>query len=169
MKNNDDECAIFTHYTIPRKIDFCFENLLKKADSLLFFYLSKVLRRRPENVFVDVKFRKNGYGLSGKQGMIQQTFGDQEYEILLNASLPSEALLIALQHELIHLKQYFLHELTNAVEAHRDNWKGQVIDTRHTTYMELPWEKQAFSLERRYYNQWKTWYEQNGEKNDDGQ
>lgn len=152
------DCSIFTRYYHPKDFN---ASLMKKADSLLMFYLSKILRRKKENLFIDVKFRKNGYGLEHKYGQTAELLNN-EFEVLIDASLPEKHLLITLQHELIHVKQYFLGELLETETACRERWKGSIVDCSQVKYYDLPWERQAFALESRYYNQWKRWYEEKG-------
>ena len=60
-------------------------------------------------------------------------------------------------HEFVHLKQFVLREMVE-LDRQRTRWKSKVIpDT--TKYYDQPWEKEAYRLETKLYEEWE---EQNG-------
>ena len=62
-----------------------------------------------------------------------------------------EAQLKTLSHELVHAKQFLRGEIT----GHDRTWRkgGKVIDCSHIKEdRELPWEKEAYTLEDKLYN-----------------
>lgn len=64
-----------------------------------------------------------------------------------------EDMMVALAHELVHAKQYLKKELS----PWQTGWKKDYRDYSKLDYHELPWEKEAFSLENKLFETyWRT-------------
>lgn len=72
---------------------------------------------------------------------------EQEYDIELKASLSDYDLLIAVAHEMVHVKQYALGQLRQLVRKPMYRWKKELFPL-DTPYDDQPWEKEAYSLEK---------------------
>jgi len=59
---------------------------------------------------------------------------DKRFELEIKKGLSIYDLIAAVCHEMVHVRQYYRKEINHA--AYRD-----------TKYMDLPWEKEAYSLE----------------------
>lgn len=88
-----------------------------------------------------------------------------EYSIRLDSAMHNQALVRALAHEMVHVKQYVLGEMRDAGPK-RVIWKGKKHVFDGYTYWDSPWEIEAYGREtgllehfvryRRYQN--KRWY-----------
>ena len=67
---------------------------------------------------------------------------DSEYELQIKKNLPLYDLISTVCHEMVHVKQYELNELSDD----HSRWKSRKI-TKYLDYMDKPWEKEAFKLE----------------------
>jgi hypothetical protein len=68
---------------------------------------------------------------------------------------------VTLIHEMIHIKQFALNELRNFPKSIR--WNGKFYRMPNgeidlAKYLEYPWEIEAYSVEKKLYNEWKTFY-----------
>jgi len=77
------------------------------------------------------------------------------YDIKLHAWLPRPVLLRTLAHEMVHVKQYIMGEMT-ALSSDKNGigrvqWKSRVVDEYDINYRSLPWEKEAYRMERPLY------------------
>jgi hypothetical protein len=88
-----------------------------------------------------------------------------EFNIRLDSAMHNQALLRALAHEMVHVKQYVRGEMRDA--GHKIVvWKGKKHVSDGYTYWDQPWEIEAYGREtgllehfiryRRYQN--KKWY-----------
>ena len=78
-----------------------------------------------------------------------------EHEIEVQKGLIEEDFMTAVFHEMVHVRQ---HE-RGLLKDHgiRKAWKGEeyigIYDTTET-YMNLPWEEEAYRLQEELYNKW---------------
>ena len=78
-----------------------------------------------------------------------------EHEIDIQSGLIEEDFVTAIFHEMVHVRQ---HE-RGILKDHgiRKAWKGEeyigIYDTVDT-YMNLPWEEEAYRLQEEMYNKW---------------
>lgn len=78
-----------------------------------------------------------------------------EHEIEVQSGLIEEDFMTAIFHEMVHVRQ---HE-RGLLKDHgiRKAWKGEeyigIYDTTET-YMNLPWEEEAYRLQEELYNKW---------------
>ena len=59
--------------------------------------------------------------------------------------------LIALAHEMIHVKQYARGELKDYLRVNKSKWKGEIIDPQEVDYWDQPWEIEAHGREKELY------------------
>ena len=64
-------------------------------------------------------------------------------------------ILIWLAHEMVHLKQFVRGELFD-YETGRVQWKSKSFGRVH--YDDQPWEKEAYRLEEKLYEEFAGWY-----------
>ena len=72
---------------------------------------------------------------------------EEEFEIELKDTLSDYDMLVAVAHEMIHVKQYALGQLCQLVRKPMYRWKKQLFPL-DTPYDDQPWEKEAYSLEK---------------------
>ena len=81
----------------------------------------------------------------------------REFMIELDASMKYsfDQILIWLAHEMVHLKQFVRRELCD-YETGRVRWKKRMYGRVH--YEDQPWEREAYRLEEKLYNEFSEWY-----------
>ena len=117
--------------------------------------------RMVKNISLDIKLTK---GLKQKE----QAYGychiidhnlsrPREFCIELDASMKYgfDQILIWLAHEMVHLKQFVRKELWD-YETGQVQWKSRTFS--RTKYDDQPWEKEAYRLEEKLYNEFSEWY-----------
>ena len=83
---------------------------------------------------------------TGAYGYCMEDDSNREFTLTINKGLPIQELIGTIVHEMIHVKQYARKELRNV--NGRTMWKK--TDHSNTLYMEAPWEKEAYMLEKPY-------------------
>lgn len=73
----------------------------------------------------------------------------RDFEIEVDENLDEEAVLLAICHEMVHVKQYARSELYFA-DMKRTRWMGEWVSD--IPYKDQPWEIEAYSLESKLYN-----------------
>jgi hypothetical protein len=89
----------------------------------------------------------------------------REFEIRLDSSMHHQALLRALAHEMVHVKQYAMAEIQDC-DLRNVLFMGKKYDSSDRTYWDQPWELEAYGRElgllehfvkvKKYQN--KRWY-----------
>jgi hypothetical protein len=75
----------------------------------------------------------------------------REFTITLDRNLSKRNLLLAIAHEMVHVKQYAKGELKDYLKVNKSKWKGEVIDPVKVDYWEHPWEIEAHGREKGLY------------------
>ena len=117
--------------------------------------------RMVKNIYLDIKLTKS---LKKKE----QAYGychiiddnlnkPREFCIELDASMKYsfDQILIWLAHEMVHLKQFVRGELFDYATG-KVQWKRRMYGNVH--YEDQPWEKEAYRLEEKLYNEFAEWY-----------
>ena len=86
-------------------------------------------------------------GMSVKDGVRGSVFklGPTVIGMSIDTALDTERLIIALAHEMIHVKQYARGQITHGKNLNSKFWMGKKFRGH---YYDLPWEVEAFSKER---------------------
>jgi hypothetical protein len=86
-------------------------------------------------------------GMSTKEGFRGSVFklGPKVIGMSIDTALDVERLIIALAHEMVHVKQYARGQITHGKNLNSRFWMGKKIRGH---YYDLPWEVEAFSKER---------------------
>lgn len=80
----------------------------------------------------------------------------REFTLTVDSDLSSRQTLIALAHEMVHVKHYARGELRDCIRGtHPSKWLGAGIDPRAHDYWDLPWEKEAHEMETELYAKFK--------------
>ena len=133
-------------------------NLVRDAS---WFYGLKLLGgRMARHIILDIKLTKdlkkkdNSYGYCHITGELENP---REFMIEVDASMkyPFDQILIWIAHEFVHLKQFVRKELCD-YETGRVQWKSRSYG--RVKYDDMPWEKEAYRLEEKLYNEFTEWY-----------
>lgn len=79
-------------------------------------------------------------------GYCMEEDSNREFTLTIRKGLSIQELIGTIVHEMIHVKQYSRKELRNV--NGRTMWKTK--DHSDTPYMEAPWEREAYRLEKPY-------------------
>ena len=74
---------------------------------------------------------------------------DEDYVIEVSSKLSSGDIVETIFHELVHVKQI----IDGRLDDDGRTWKGKTYDTVKTPYKELPWEIEAFELQKLMANE----------------
>ncbi len=126
-----------------------------------FFGLKLLGGRQARHIWLDVKLTKDlkknsgGYAFCYITGEVNKP---REFEIELDASMKFglEEILKWLAHEMVHLKQFVKGELCD-YENKKVQWKSKLLSD-DMCYEDMPWEKEAYRLETKLYNEFEEWY-----------
>lgn len=75
----------------------------------------------------------------------------REFTIAIDPKLGKRNMLLALAHEMVHVKQYAKGEMKDYVRSSKIKWQNQVIDSDDVDYWDLPWEIEAHGREKGLY------------------
>ena len=117
--------------------------------------------RMVKNIYLDIKLTK---GLRQKEKaygychIVDDNLSKpREFMIELDASMKYgfDQIFTWLAHEMVHLKQFVRGELCD-YETGRVQWKTRSYGKVH--YDDQPWEKEAYRLEGKLYEEFEEWY-----------
>ena len=118
-------------------------------------------KRMAKNIYLDIKLtndlkkKEKAYGYCH---IIDDSLSrPREFMIELDASMKYsfDQILTWLAHEMVHLKQFVRGELFD-YENGRVQWKSRTFGRVH--YTDQPWEKEAYRLEDKLYEEFAEWY-----------
>lgn len=89
----------------------------------------------------------------------------REFEIFMERSLCRRETLLALAHEMVHLKQYAKGELKDYIKpARMIGWMGEKYLMEELDYWEQPWEIEAYGREKGLYFKFMQHWRDSGNK-----
>jgi hypothetical protein len=80
-----------------------------------------------------------------------QSHRAKEFTITIDSALGKRNMLLALAHEMVHVKQYAKGELKDYARSNKCKWKSQIIDPEVVDYWDFPWEIEAHGREKGLY------------------
>ena len=138
------------------------KELYRAVSNAALYYGALLLgTRMVKNITLDIKLTKDlkkkekAYGYCH---IIDDNLNrPREFMIEVDASMkyPFDQILIWIAHEMVHLKQFVRGELCD-YETGRVRWKKRMYGRVH--YEDQPWEREAYRLEEKLYNQFAEWY-----------
>lgn len=126
--------------------------LVKKAAKFYGEYLMG--KKLAENVNLTINFEKFDYGSRDYAycDWIDDNHRSRVFIITINRNLSKKETLLALAHEMVHLKQYAKGELKDIFRPVRmTKWLGEKYSEDSIDYWDSPWEWEAFGRERGLY------------------
>ena len=73
------------------------------------------------------------------------------FEIEIDKKLSIKDMVTALCHEMVHVKQFARKEMVDGIKTGVARWKSKTIPLT-TNYWDLPWEKEAYRMEKKLAN-----------------
>ena len=117
--------------------------------------------RMLNNIYLDIKLTKDLKKKEQAYGYCHIIDDDlnrpREFMIELDASMKYgfDQILTWLAHEMVHLKQFVRGELFDYATG-RVQWKKRMYGNVH--YEDQPWEREAYRLETKLYEEFEGWY-----------
>ena len=135
------------------------QKTMKSASRWLIHYLlGPRLARAVRLNIVLLENLKKTQGIIGDCTWTDDNVNPREFEIRLDVSLTPYSRMLALSHELIHLKQYAKLELydyqQNGLYPHYVRFQKKQIDSSKIAYRKYPWEVEAYSNEKPVLMAW---------------
>ena len=75
----------------------------------------------------------------------------RDFIITVNKNLNKKRMLIAIAHEMVHVKQFAKGELKDYVKSSKSKWCGKIYDNNKLDYWDQPWEIDAYGREKGLY------------------
>lgn len=75
----------------------------------------------------------------------------KDFIITLNRDLNKKQMLLAIAHEMVHVKQYSKGELKDYLKVNKSRWKNQILNLDEIDYWDHPWEIEAHGREKGLY------------------
>lgn len=79
----------------------------------------------------------------------------RSFIVILNKKMNKKTTLIALAHEMVHIKQYARGELKDYLRNNNVKWRGKVFCLDKVEYWSSPWEKEAYKKDKLLYEKFK--------------
>ena len=138
------------------------KELYQAVGSAALYYGALLLGTRMlNNIHLDIKLTKNLKKKEQAYGYCHITDDNlnkpREFMIELDTSMihSFDQILIWLAHEMVHLKQFVRKELYD-YETGKVQWKKRMYG--NVNYEDQPWEKEAYRLEEKLYEEFAEWY-----------
>tara|TARA_B100000780_G_scaffold223589_1_gene162721 strand:+ start:588 stop:1040 length:453 start_codon:yes stop_codon:yes gene_type:complete len=117
----------------------------KLCNSVIKYMIKKLLpRHRTLQVNVEltnIQDDATGYCMIGDN--------NREFYIEIDKKLNIKDMVVAICHEMIHVKQYARKEISDWNGLDQPKWKNNLI-SKDCGYWDWPWEKEAYSLEYQF-------------------
>lgn len=131
----------------PSKVEL---PIIKKA---LYWYSNQLLSTKMNNsiklniIFVPDLLKKTK--CLANCTWLESNHRPREFEIEIDSNLPKKALLRALAHEMVHVKQYATGQLKDYMNNNNTCWEGTTFkgDREGDEYWVSPWEIEAYGRE----------------------
>ena len=75
----------------------------------------------------------------------------REFTIEIDRALDKKPILLALAHEMVHVKQFAKGEMIDYLKSNKTRWKGKIIEIDKIHYWDQEWEIEAHGREMGLY------------------
>jgi hypothetical protein len=127
------------------------------ADAVYFYAEYLMSDRLLQNIEIEVVLEKDLIRNEGDQAYcvnMSDSGAAREFEISIDSGMGKRALLLALAHEMVHVKQYAKGELKYLSSKKLQRFQGKDYHPDYL-YWEKPWEIEAFGRELGLYSMFK--------------
>lgn len=115
------------------------------------FYLSHLLTIQEScGLLVNIILVKNLFAKEGYKadvGIEGDEPEDRDFEIRIDSAMNMAAVLQALAHECVHIKQYVTGEMKDTSDWNLVYFRKKLYDLKKDKYFDLPWEIEAYGRE----------------------
>lgn len=125
-----------------------------------FFAMMLMTKRMAESLSIEVTFVNDKHDKAhASMTWIDRNVRPKVYDVELNAKMGKRRLLIALAHEMVHIKQFAKGEMKDYVSEKKYRqfvkWRNEDFSS-DMMYWERPWEIEAYGRELGLYEMYKT-------------
>ena len=125
---------------------------IKECKEAIKFYGKKLLS---ENLYHKISVEVSFEQLSSREcAYCEWEFENhksRDFIIIVNKNLNKKQTLLALAHEMVHVKQYAKGELKDYIKVNKSKWKNEIHDLNESDYWFQPWEIEAHGMEKGLY------------------
>lgn len=133
----------------------------KLCKEALKFYGKELLGPRLyKNITLELLFEELPNKINALCNWTDDNHTCREFVVSLNNKLNKKTMLIALAHEMVHIKQFARGELKDYMRSDKVKWKGQVFCLSEVEYWSCPWEKEAYENDVVLYKKFKQYYKE---------
>lgn len=120
----------------------------KEIRQAVLFYANLILTpRQSKNLELEICFKDFPRTYKGDCIWLDRPVRPHEFKIRLSSRFKTPTTLRTLAHEMVHLRQYAIGELTSETMRSGIRWKREEIDEEKIHYYDHPWEIEAFGRE----------------------
>lgn len=120
-------------------------------------WVSKELKINRRKNYVEIYITKKAltqYECDGFVSEIHKRGELKSFEVLINSKQSKKEIISTLFHEFVHIKQMLRNEFAMINESNY-KWKGRNVQpSRYKLYSNLPWEKEAYMMEKLLYQKY---------------
>lgn len=134
------------------------KNVSKKlCEKAARFYADRLLHSRTKaTIDLQITFKKSKKILGdGWCDWEDKSHKPRVFLIALDRSLSQKKMLLALAHEMVHLKQFATGEMKDMAKGNTVKWRGEIM-SRDGLYWDHPWEIEAYGKELGLYMMFMT-------------
>lgn len=111
------------------------------AEKTVAWSIKKLGLNRMSSLSIDVILRKMKDDEYGYCNIIES---NRSFAIEVNKNISLKDFVSTIIHEMVHVKQFARNEMS----AYGMRWKTRIV-SENTKYVDLPWEKEAYKLEKK--------------------
>lgn len=137
--------------------------ITKKETREILNWIDRELRvdRFKTPILINLKFIKNLKYKNGYRGSAiwdDDNHRPREFTIEVDSELSKSMSTKVLIHEMVHVRQYAEGKLKDLLRYFSlKRWGKRIINEDKIAYKQLPWEREAYRLEKKYYKIWRDY------------
>ena len=130
-----------------------------KIDSFIDFCISKLLHKQSKSsikYYINFDFHKKmkTCGETEVDSDVTDKGKYKEFSLYIKKSKDFDDMLQTIAHELVHVKQYMNGTMNFGKDLNHTIWNKKIFNEKKISYWELPWEIEAYGLEKCLYEMW---------------
>ena len=127
-----------------------------KIDSFIDFCINKLFEKQSKSstsYYINFDFHKKmkSCGETEVESDVTDKGRYKEFSLDIKKTKDLHDILQTIAHELVHVKQYMNGNLNFGKDLNHTIWNKKVFNEKKISYWELPWEIEAYGMERCLY------------------
>lgn len=132
----------------PKKVSV---DICKKAAN---YYAKRLMSKALfEKIELELEFNSDDMSsdVYGYCDWVSDNHRPKDFTITIRPNLSKKQTLLAIAHEMVHLKQYAKGEMKDYMRKHKVKFNNKIYDQGKIDYWEQPWEIEAHGREKGLY------------------